>query len=86
MWRTMQVLSDEGKRRIYDVYGLKGLQSGLEVGPYLRNPEEVYREYERLKALEVSVFPYFSLEMHAFLPASPNKAGFSCNSVVFVLF
>ncbi|OAY60025.1 chaperone protein dnaJ 13 isoform X1 [Manihot esculenta] len=44
-----EVLSDESKRQIYDVYGMEGLTSGLELGPKLNKPEELKEELERLR-------------------------------------
>ncbi|KAE8672208.1 hypothetical protein F3Y22_tig00111848pilonHSYRG00187 [Hibiscus syriacus] len=35
-----EILSDESKRQIYDIYGMEGLNSGLEVGPKLNKVEE----------------------------------------------
>ncbi|EEF33453.1 chaperone protein dnaJ 13 [Ricinus communis] len=44
-----EILSDEVKRQIYDIYGMEGLKSGLELGPKLNKPEELKEELERLK-------------------------------------
>lgn len=44
-----EILSDEQKRQIYDIYGMEGLTSGLELGPKLSKPEEIKEELERLK-------------------------------------
>lgn len=44
-----EVLSDEHKRQIYDIYGMEGLNSGLELGPKLNRPEEIKEELERLR-------------------------------------
>ena len=46
------VLSDERKRQIYDLYGMEGLTSGLELGPKLTSKEEVKARYERLHQCE----------------------------------
>ncbi|XP_020248063.1 chaperone protein dnaJ 13 [Asparagus officinalis] len=43
------ILSDEYKRQIYDIYGMEGLNSGLELGPKLNRPEEIKEELERLR-------------------------------------
>ncbi|KAJ7548823.1 hypothetical protein O6H91_07G028600 [Diphasiastrum complanatum] len=43
------ILSDERKRQIYDIYGLEGLRSGLELGPKLKSREEIRGEFDRLK-------------------------------------
>ncbi|XP_024367053.1 chaperone protein dnaJ 13 [Physcomitrium patens] len=44
-----EILSDERKRQIYDLYGMEGLTSGLELGPKLKTREEVRAEFERLQ-------------------------------------
>ena len=44
-----EILSDERKRQIYDLYGMEGLTSGLELGPKLKSREEVRAEFERLQ-------------------------------------
>jgi len=43
------ILSDENKRQIYDIYGMEGLNSGLELGPKLSKPEEIKEQLERLR-------------------------------------
>ncbi|PSS09716.1 Chaperone protein like [Actinidia chinensis var. chinensis] len=44
-----EILSDESKRQIYDIYGMEGLTSGLELGPKLNKAEEIKEELERLR-------------------------------------
>lgn len=44
-----EILSDERKRQIYDLYGMEGLTSGLELGPKLKSREEVKAEFQRLQ-------------------------------------
>ncbi|KAH7549615.1 hypothetical protein JRO89_XS13G0056500 [Xanthoceras sorbifolium] len=44
-----EILSDENKRQIYDIYGMEGLTSGLELGPKLNKVEELKEELERLR-------------------------------------
>ncbi|GJS42023.1 DnaJ heat shock N-terminal domain-containing protein, partial [Tanacetum coccineum] len=44
-----EILCDENKRQIYDIYGMEGLTSGLELGPKLNKAEEIKEELERLK-------------------------------------
>ncbi|KAL7111370.1 hypothetical protein ACP275_05G082500 [Erythranthe tilingii] len=44
-----EILTDEKKRMIYDIYGMEGLNSGLELGPKLNKVEEIKEELERLK-------------------------------------
>lgn len=46
------ILSDERKRQIYDLYGIVGLSSGLELGPKLKSREEVKAQFERLHQRE----------------------------------
>uniref|UniRef100_A0A7N0UIU1 J domain-containing protein n=1 Tax=Kalanchoe fedtschenkoi TaxID=63787 RepID=A0A7N0UIU1_KALFE len=43
-----EILSDEHKRQIYDIYGMEGLTSGLELGPKLSKADEIKEEIERL--------------------------------------
>ncbi|KAG5592912.1 hypothetical protein H5410_043426 [Solanum commersonii] len=44
-----EILSDETKRQIYDIYGLEGINSGLELGTKLNKAEEIKEELERLR-------------------------------------
>ena len=48
-----QVLSDESRRQIYDVYGQQGLDAGLEVVPHSRKPSqrEQWEHFQRAKVL-----------------------------------
>ncbi|XP_061357836.1 chaperone protein dnaJ 13 [Gastrolobium bilobum] len=47
-----EILSDPNKRQIYDIYGMEGLTSGLELGPRLDKAEEIKAELERLKRMK----------------------------------
>ncbi|XP_027360495.1 chaperone protein dnaJ 13 [Abrus precatorius] len=47
-----EILSDPNKRQIYDIYGMEGLTSGLELGPRLNKAEEIKAELERLKRMK----------------------------------
>ncbi|KAG2298299.1 hypothetical protein Bca52824_034771 [Brassica carinata] len=47
-----EILSDETKRLIYDLYGMEGLTSGLELGPRLSKAEEIKEERQRIKRRE----------------------------------
>lgn len=47
-----EILSDPNKRQIYDIYGMEGLNSGLELGPRLNRAEEIKAELERLKRMK----------------------------------
>ncbi|KAL0904243.1 hypothetical protein M5K25_026326 [Dendrobium thyrsiflorum] len=44
-----EILSDERKREIYDIYGLEGLNSGYELVEKLSKPEEIKEMLERLR-------------------------------------
>ncbi|KAK2649067.1 hypothetical protein Ddye_016556 [Dipteronia dyeriana] len=44
-----EILSDENKRQIYDIYGMEGLTSGLELGTKLNKVEELKEQLERLR-------------------------------------
>lgn len=44
-----EILTDENKRMIYDIYGMEGLTSGLELGPKLNKVDEIKEELERLR-------------------------------------
>lgn len=44
-----EILTDENKRIIYDIYGMEGLISGLELGPKLEKVDEIKEELERLR-------------------------------------
>ena len=47
-----EVLSDKDRRRIYDVYGMAGLDAGLEVGRKHKSLAEITEEFERARAKE----------------------------------
>lgn len=47
-----EILSDANKRQIYDIYGMEGLTSGLELGPTLDKAQEIKAELERLKKMK----------------------------------
>lgn len=47
-----EILSNETKRPIYDIYGMEGLTSGLELGPKLNKVEELKEELERLRRMK----------------------------------
>lgn len=44
-----EILSDENKRQIYDIYGMEGVNSGLELGTKLNKAEEIKEELEKLR-------------------------------------
>ncbi|KAL8520882.1 hypothetical protein ACS0TY_011439 [Phlomoides rotata] len=44
-----EILTDGNKRVIYDIYGMEGLTSGLELGPKLNKVDEIKEELERLR-------------------------------------
>ncbi|XXG43082.1 hypothetical protein AAC387_Pa01g3198 [Persea americana] len=76
-----EILSDERKRLIYDIYGMEGLTSGLELGPKLNKPEEIKEELERLRRRKeeekasVHVRPSGSLLVNLSLPQFVNGGG-----------
>lgn len=47
-----EILSDENKRQIYDIYGMEGIMSGLELGPKLNKVEELKEELERIRRMK----------------------------------
>ncbi|KAG5133784.1 hypothetical protein JHK82_024972 [Glycine max] len=47
-----EILSNPNKRQIYDIYGMEGLTSGLELGPKLNGAKEINAELERLKRMK----------------------------------
>lgn len=47
--QAYEILTDENKRIIYDIYGMEGLTSGLELGPKLDKVNEMKEELERLR-------------------------------------
>ena len=47
-----EILSDPTKRQIYDIYGMEGLTSGLELGSTLNKAEEIKAELEKLRQRE----------------------------------
>ncbi|TQE04375.1 hypothetical protein C1H46_009994 [Malus baccata] len=50
--QAYEILSDENKRKIYDIYGMEGLASGLELGTKLNKAEELKEELERLRKMK----------------------------------
>ena len=54
---ALQVLSNEERRTVYDVYGKQGLDAGMELGECLRSPEELKKEFERFQAQRVHSHP-----------------------------
>lgn len=56
-----EILSDVTKRQIYDIYGMEGLTSGLELGTKLNKVEELKEELERLRRRkeEEKIFAHF---------------------------
>ena len=44
---AFDILIDPQRRQVYDIYGMEGLSSGLELGPRLKTREEIREEYER---------------------------------------
>ena len=47
-----EILSDKEKRRVYDVYGMAGVNAGLEVGSRRKTLREISEEFERARAKE----------------------------------
>ena len=47
--QAYEILSDTNKRLIYDIYGMEGLTSGLELGERLDKVEEIKEELERIR-------------------------------------
>ncbi|MBA0584357.1 hypothetical protein Gorai_015173 [Gossypium raimondii] len=52
IFEAYKILSDENKRQIYDIYGMEGLNSGLELGPKLNKLEEIKEQLEKLRRVE----------------------------------
>eukprot|EP00854_Cymbomonas_tetramitiformis_P014562 gene14562-17210_t len=44
------ILSNPEQKAIYDIYGMEGLNAGMEITSRLKTPEEIRREHERLMA------------------------------------
>ncbi|KAL7167243.1 hypothetical protein ACSBR2_037831 [Camellia fascicularis] len=76
-----EILSDEKKRLIYDIYGMEGLTSGLELGPKLNKAEEIKEELERLRRrkeqekVSAHVQPSGSILANLSLPQFLNGGG-----------
>ncbi|MBA0852200.1 hypothetical protein Goshw_002386 [Gossypium schwendimanii] len=52
IFEAYKILSDENKRQIYDIYGMEGLNSRLELGPKLNKLEEIKEQLEKLRRME----------------------------------
>lgn len=52
MNEAYEILSDKERRRVYDVYGMAGLNAGLEVGRRHKSLREISEEFERARAKE----------------------------------
>lgn len=50
----LQVLSNEEKRTVYDVYGKQGLEAGMELGECLRTPDQLKKDYQNFQAQRVT--------------------------------
>ncbi|GMI76379.1 ORIENTATION UNDER VERY LOW FLUENCES OF LIGHT 1 [Hibiscus trionum] len=66
-----EILSDENKRQIYDIYGMEGLSSGLELGPKLNKAEEIKEQLEKLRRMKEQE------KMSHFLPSGTIVANLS---------
>lgn len=88
-----EILSDENKRQIYDIYGLEGLTSGLELGPKLNKAEEIKEQLEKLRQRkeQEKIFAHFrpsgtilaNMSLPDFLRGDGIMRGYT--SVLFVL-
>ncbi|XP_043717176.1 chaperone protein dnaJ 13-like [Telopea speciosissima] len=47
IYEAYEILTDENKRQIYDIYGMEGLTSGLELSSNLNQAEEIKKKFER---------------------------------------
>lgn len=45
--RAYEVLTDNTKRTVYDLFGEEGLRTSWEVGPKVKSPEELRRHFQR---------------------------------------
>ncbi|KAL1923000.1 uncharacterized protein VTP21DRAFT_9376 [Calcarisporiella thermophila] len=50
--KAYEVLTNPGKRTIYDAYGEEGLQTSWELGPRLKTPAEMREEFEKQARLK----------------------------------
>ncbi|KAE8727774.1 Chaperone protein dnaJ 13 [Hibiscus syriacus] len=66
-----EILSDENRRQIYDIYGMDGLNSGLELGPKLNKVEEIKEQLEKLRRMKEQQ------KMSPFLPSGSIVANLS---------
>lgn len=84
-----EILSDENKRQIYDIYGMEGLNSGLELGPKLTKPEEIKEQLERLRRrkeeekLFTHALPNGSIIANFSVPQYLNGGGIMRGYIVF---
>nr|GEX65592.1 chaperone protein DnaJ 13 [Tanacetum cinerariifolium] len=79
-----EILCDENRRQIYDIYGMEGLTSGLELGPKLNKAEEIKEELERLKRRreEEKKAAHFQPSVRAMSMTSEIQSQVSKNNVI----
>ncbi|PPS07983.1 hypothetical protein GOBAR_AA12659 [Gossypium barbadense] len=68
-----KILSDENKRQIYDIYGMEGLNSRLELGLKLNKVEELKEQLEKLRRMEEQK----EMSTHFLLPTGTILANLS---------
>ncbi|MFQ6627126.1 hypothetical protein Gotur_006422 [Gossypium turneri] len=79
IFEAYKILSDENKRQIYDIYGMEGLNSGLELGPKLNKLEEIKEQLEKLRRMEEQK----EMSAHFLLPTVKGNFGGMVASAVF---
>jgi curved DNA-binding protein CbpA len=71
-----EILSNPTKRKLYNLYGEKGLTSGLEIASHLRTYEELKQEYQRQARLRNERLLHAKLGLAGILQATVSAEQF----------
>lgn len=69
-----EVLIDERKRAIYDLYGVEGVRAGWELSNKLQSPEEIRKVFEKMQRINVKTMMQQELNMRGKIVTSLSLA------------